>query len=210
MRLATVAVVLSGLVLVTAAAQASALPDEEAADNGLVYMVHGHFEPAVTEDVPPPPAHEAFATTQQEGQIVLYVIPYSVDEQAPTPFSDDTIVALSGPLPGQTLLLEPREGTQDDDRCVDETSIPGHEGDVSDCLVVEAPAEEVRGWTALGIELRGTMVETGEHVTEAYSSAAHVAMHTTMEDGEPGWETADQLSGLATPFLVEDLVDPVP
>lgn len=179
---------------------------DDAGDNGLVYMVHGHFEPAVTDEIPPPPAHEAFAATQDDGEIVLYVIPYSVETQAPVSLEAPS-VTIDGPLPDQSLEATPREGTTDDQRCVDETSIEGHEGDVSDCLVVEVDADEMSGWGAVDIVLEGT--HDGEPIQEAYSSAAHVAMHTTMEDGAPGWDTADSLSAVPTPFLIEDQVDPV-
>lgn len=181
---------------------------EDPDDNGIVYMVHGTFEPNPTGPTPAPPAQEAFATTQQSGEIVLHVIPYSVEEQAPTSFEEDVQVILDGPAPDQALVVEPREGTTDDQRCVDETKIEGHEGDVADCLVVTTDAESVRGWGVVEIVLNGTHAPTGASVAETYSSPAHVAMHTTMEDGEPGWSTADQLSAVSTPILVEDLVDP--
>lgn len=210
-RIAALAVIASLVLSTATAAPGLAQLDEEAGDNGLVFMVPGHFEPALTDEIPPPPAQEAFLTTQQDGEIVLYVIPYSVEDEAPTTFDvDDTTIAIEGQLPGQSIILEPREGTQEDQRCVDETSLEGHEGEVCDCLVVTVDAEEVRGWSAVTVELRGTMVSTGEFLTENYSSVAHVAIHTTMEDGVPGWETADDLSAVATPFLAEDLVDPVP
>lgn len=211
--------VLASLALSTAAAAPTVATDaddgaiastaaEDAGDNGIVYMVHGAFEPSPTAPTPAPPAEEAFATTQQDGEIVLHVIPYSVETEAPTPFEDDVQVTLEGPAPGQALVVEPREGTADDQRCVDETSLEGHEGDVEDCLVVEVDADFVRGWGLVDVVLEGTHAPTGATVVESYSSPAHVAMHTTMEDGQPGWSTADQLSALATPILVEDLVDP--
>lgn len=181
---------------------------EDPGDNGIVYMVHGTFEPNPTAPTPAPPAHEAFATTQQSGQIVLHVIPYSVEDQAPTSFEDDVQITLEGPAPDQSVVVEPRAGTSDDERCVDETSIKGHQGDVEDCLVVEIDAETVQGWGLVEIVLEGTHAPTGTSIAETYSSPAHVAMHTTMEDGQPGWSTADQLSTVGTPILVEDLVDP--
>lgn len=200
-------VILLSLVLLTVGLSSTAAQtDDDAATNGIVYMVHGHFEPAVTD--PPPPIHEAFAATQEDGNVVFYVIPYSVDTEAPTQFDvDDTTIAIEGAT--TSYVAQPRAGTTSDQRCVDETTIPGHDGPISACLVVEAPADQVPGG-AVEIVLRGTHVETDEFVIEAYSSPAHVSMHTTMEDGQPGWTTADELSGITTPFLIEDLVDPVP
>lgn len=210
MRGTTTYVIVLSLALMTAGISTSlATLDEDAGDNGLVYMVHGHFEPAITDEIPPPPAHEAFATTQDSGEIILYVIPYSTEEEAPVPFEDDAQVELNGPLPGQSITLDPREGTPEDERCVDETTIEGHEGDIGDCLVAKLPAETVRGWGAVDIVFSGTLATTGEHLGETYSSPAHIAIHTTMEDGAPGFEAADQLSSVGTPFLVEDLIDPV-
>lgn len=203
------AVLLSFVLLTTGVSTTLANVDQEAGDNGLVYMVHGHFEPAVTEPTPAPPGQEAFATTQQEGEILLSIIPYGVEEEAPIALADDAQLLLEGPLPDQAVTLDPREGTSEDARCVDETSLPGYEGDVEDCLVATVDAETVRAWGAVSITLSGTLASTDTFVEEAYSSPAHLALHTTMEEGEPGFATADQLSALTTPFLVEDLVDPV-
>lgn len=208
-RTASITVLLSFVLLTVGFSSAAAQVDEDAGSNGIVFMVHGHFEPAVTDEIPPPPAQEAFATTQQDGEIVLYVIPYSTVTEEPTAFGDDTTIAIEGQLSGQSLIVEPRTGTTDDQRCIDETTITDHKGDVSDCLVVEIDASEVRGWGAVEIELRGTHLAADTFITESYSSPAHVAIHTTMEDGAPGFDTADQLSAASTPFLVEDLVDPV-
>lgn len=208
-RILTTLAVLASLALATAGAAPAFAAGDDSSDNGIVFMVHGNFEPNPTAPTPAPPAQEAFASTPQDGEIVLHVIPYSVDTQTPTAFEDDTHVHLEGQAPGQALTVDPRAGTSQDQRCVDETTIPGHEGDVSDCLVVSVAAEDVRGWAAIDIVLHGTHAPTGSSVVETYSSPAHVAMHTTMEDGEPGWQTADQLSGYDTPLLVEDIVDPV-
>lgn len=197
---------LSLALLTVGASGALAVEPEDPGQNGIVMMVHGHFEPAVTDQIPPPPAQEAFLTTQQNGEIILRVIPYDVETQKPI-VVDEATVAIEGQLPGQSVILEPEAPATDDARCIDETDLPDHEGPLEACMIVRVDAETVRGWGAVEVELRANVGD--ELVVEPYSSPAHLAMHTTMEDGAPGFDTADQLSGVTTPFLIEDLVDPV-
>ncbi len=205
-RTPVLAALLSLALLTVGASGALAVEPEDPSQNGIVMMVHGHFEPAVTDEIPPPPAQEAFLTTQQDGEIILRVIPYDVETETPV-LVDDATVAIEGQLPGQSVILDPEAPTGTEGRCGDETSLPDHEGPLDACLIVRVDAETVRGWGAVEVELRANV--DGELVVEPYSSPAHLAMHTTMEDGQPGFDTAEQLSGVTTPFLIEDLVDPV-
>lgn len=185
-------------------------------DNGFVMMVHGTFEPAATDrashqtpdPVHVPPVHEIFGTTQDEGQIVLRVIPHSapssqgigaVDVSNPT-------LALSGQLPGQQLTTTPTEANEGEDaRCTEETELTG--SPISACLIARVPAEDVRGWGAVDLEL--TFTSDGMQFSEPYSIPAHLALHAAIEGDAVSFDQADTLSGQPTPYLVEDLVDPV-
>lgn len=194
-----VALGLAGAV-VPAAAQT---PDD---GNGYLLMVHATFEPRPqdTLDEGPPPAQEAFAGTQDDGNIVLHLIPYTVDGLTPVGVTDPTVEVES--LSGETFDLAPSPGTQDDEVCVEETSLPGHEGDVGDCLVAEVPADELAPADGLLVALRFTDGD-GEQV-ERYNAPAHIALHLAIDGAPIDPATIDATLTQPTPLLVETAVDP--
>lgn len=173
-------------------------------DNGVVTMIHGRFSPNPTGPTPLPPGHEAFAARAEGGKVVLHVIPYSVETEAPLNLSGASPRLLVD-VPGVgDMFVAPKADPADHPRCEDETTLPGHEGPLEACLVFEIDADRFEGRNAPTLELHW------DGGLEAYSSASHLMIHESMEGGLVTFEQADDRSGQPTPFVVEHGAAPAP
>lgn len=182
-------------------------PEPDSADNGVVMMVHGHVEPDPLAPTPAPPAHEALVATNEDGIVRLAVIPYSPDAEGtwrPNDLSAQDPELLVDAPGTDEVWQEPNVDAADHDRCAEETSLPGHEGPPSACLVFAFDAGTFDGRNAPALELHW------DGGVEVYNAAAHALMHDRFEGGPVPVSQADGLTDQPTPFVVESLVDPVP
>lgn len=179
---------------------ASAAPTEDG--NGYLMMVHATFEPRPEG---PPPAQEAFVGTQDDGDIVLRLIPYTLDGLVPVEVSDPEVAVES--LSGGSFTPTPSAGTNDA-ICEEETSLHDHEGPVAACLIVRVPADELAPADALLVTLR--FADDGGEQVERYNAAAHIALHAAIEGAPVDPATVDATLTQPTPLLAETAVDPQP
>lgn len=182
-------------------------PEPESRNNDVVMMVHGHVEPDPLAPTPAPPAHEAAVATNEDGAVRLAVIPYSPDAQdvwRPNDLSGENPELLVHAPGAGPERFSPNVAAADHDRCEDETTLEGHEGPLSACLVFEFEASTFDGRNAPTLELHwdGGM--------EAYNVAAHALMHDRFEGGPVPVSQADGLTGQPTPFAVSSPADVTP
>lgn len=178
--------------------------DPDPAGNGVVMMVHGHFEPWVQG---PPPALEAVATTQEDGRILLHTITYSADVQAlPVAVSDPELRIIDG---DDTHSMFSNGDPEDSQICQEETNLPGHEGPIEACAVFDLPADHFDGRNVVTFELLFTD-EDGRPQREVYNVVAHYLLHSWIESGggTVDLETVDDTFTQPTPYFVQNLVDP--
>lgn len=177
--------------------------DPDPAGNGVVMMVHGHFEPWVEG---PPPALEALATTQEDGRIVLHTITYSAEaDTRPVPVQDPVlrIISVDG-----VDEVQANGDPSSSAICQEETGLPGHEGPIEACAVFDLPAEYFDTRNVVTFELL-FLDGDGREQREVYNAAAHFLLHGWMESGGMSVDlgTVDETLTEPTPYLVQNLVD---
>ncbi len=189
--------------------------EPDPAGNGIVMMIHMHWEPWVNEVSPVflPPALEALGATPTDGDIVFHVIPYRASDDLglvrPVDLSDAKLT-LIGATGATTMELhpDPTRPAADQTICQEETQLPDPDGDVEACKVFSAPAEFFTGQNILTARLTFTD-EEGDPGVENYNAVAHYLLHGYMESGGESYslEDADEQFTQRTPMVIQNLVE---
>lgn len=198
-------VLAAGLLLIASSTSVSA-GEPDPAGNGVVMMVHGHFEPWVEG---PPPALEALVATPEDDRILLHTITYSAeDDTRPVPVQDPVLRIVE--LDGTTEEVAANGDPNDSEICEEETNLPGHEGPIDACAVFELPADFFEGRNVVLLELLYTDGD-GDPGREVYNAVGHYLLHFWIESGGESvdLQTVDETFTDPTPYVIEHLVDPV-
>lgn len=209
------AAVLTAVCMLTIAAVpalAGTAPGAAASGNGYVMMIHGPFEPSPTDPIGAPPAEQAVATTNDDGNITFFAIPYRTGSVGPAVVENATLV-VRDPAGLAVMSAEPEEDLQDHPICEEETSIQTSEGDFSGPIEACQPfvfdADAFHGLDAVTLEL--AFDDDNGSQLEPYNLGAHLLLHFYMEGASPlAPAEVDGTLDQRTPFLVESALDPQP
>lgn len=200
------------LAIAAVPALAGPLPDAASGGNGYVMMIHGPVEPSPTAPLGAPPAEQAVLTTNDDGNVTFFAIPYRTDTVRPA-VVEDASLGVRDPAGLSVMMTTPEEELQDHPICKEETSIETHEGNFSGpteaCKPFVFDAGAFHGLDTVTLEFAFEDADGSQ--LERYNLGAHLLLHFYMEGASPVTPAeADENLDESTPFLVESAVDPQP
>lgn len=191
-------VVVVGLVLALAGPAAAV-----GGGNGYVLMVHGWFEPYV-EGTPHAPG--TVAAIRDDDHLTFSAIPYGTESGRPEVVQEPRL-EITGLTSGETRTYEPNVDS-DNPVCRRETTFPGHEGPLAACPTFRVPADDLAG--ELGVTMVLRFVDERGPQAEALSVRNHQFIHGHIDFGVPADLATLDADVEPEPFIVEQVLDPLP
>lgn len=190
------------LIAVLAATAALAAPAVAlGGGNGYVLMVHGWFEPYL-EGTPHAPG--TVIGIRDADHVTFSAIPYATSTSRPAVVAQPRL-EITGVGSGRSVTYAPNVDSENA-VCRRETSFEGHEGPVAACPTFRVPAADLD--PAVTMVLHFTDADGPQ--SEPLAVTVHQFIHGHLDFGVPADLATLDRDVDPEPFLVEQIVDPVP
>lgn len=185
--------VLGSLLVATGAAAAAA-----GGGNGYVLMVHGWFEPYVEGTAHAPGTVSAI---RDRDHLTFSAIPYGTADSRPAVVREPRLEIVGRGTYSPNVA-------SDNPVCRRETTFPGHEGPTAACPTFRVAAADLSGDVVIRMVLH--FVDDAGPQSEPLSVSNHQFIHGHIDAGFPQSLTELDRDVEPEPFLVEQVLDPVP